>query len=506
LFLFIPSSVFQDTLSGDPYHLSLAVVYLPTPKLPILPLHTSFLPVLVSSSSILTADFDNAIALQAAEDDWDLLCVPADKTLNIGRTRSPVFDSNKLLHITSEQAYGIFQDVGRETKKVTLKPVTEQIKSVNAVTLFALMSIIMGFAFNTAFRPSTPAPTPTVNTPSSSNGLWGMFVPLPNRSMVPPSTSAVPLKEMALSILNPGMTALSVTSPPTSMALSIASSSSKAVSEITNITPNPSISYTKCIQCKFASDKPRASTDMDILSESPTALSEVHMKPSVSIVSRTDGGSSGSNTILFGDQTASSSGSSSSSSGNPKATANPKVISSVSDVLDATSKALENIGNDIVYLTEAADELMTSLRMQRDNIITQSKGKARALSEQLQNLNEEMIYRNERAKSRARELKKHGEELLWNTQERLKKRTERARTKAKELGKSVLESEAWATYQKVQKEVENHLGGDVRENGGEDGGNNRQRVKQRKNKKDKGNFKVYRKGSPRLSRHKRKSH
>jgi len=245
---------------------------------------------------------------------------------------------------------------------------------------------------------------------------------------------------------------------------------------------------------------------MDILSESPTALSEVHMKPSVSIVSRTDGGSSGSNTILFGDQTASSSGSSSSSSGNPKATANPKVISSVSDVLDATSKALENIGNDIVYLTEAADELMTSLRMQRDNIITQSKGKARALSEQLQNLNEEMIYRNERAKSRARELKKHGEELLWNTQERLKKRTERARTKAKELGKSVLESEAWATYQKVQKEVENHLGGDVRENGGEDGGNNRQRVKQRKNKKDKGNFKVYRKGSPRLSRHKRKSH
>ena len=226
------------------------------------------------------------------------------------------------------------------------------------------------------------------------------------------------------------------------------------------------------------------------------------MKPSVSVVSRTDSsGGSGSNTIPFGDQTASSS---SSSSSNPKATTNPKLISSVSDVLDATSKALENIGNDIVYLTEAADELMTSLRMQRDNIITQSKGKARALSEQLQNLNEEMIYRNERAKNRARELKKRGEELFRNTQERLEKRTERARTKAKELGKNVLESEVWATYQKVQEEVENHLSGDVRENGCGDGGNNRQRGKQ--NKKDKGNVKVYRKGLPRLSKHKRKSH
>ena len=133
---FIPSSVFQDTLNGDPDHLSLAVVYLPTAKLPTLRFHNSFLPVLVSSSSILPADFDDAVALQAAEDDWDLLCVPADKTLNIGGTRSPIFDSNKLLHITSEQAYEVFHDIGRETKKVTLKPMTEQVKSVNAVTLY----------------------------------------------------------------------------------------------------------------------------------------------------------------------------------------------------------------------------------------------------------------------------------------------------------------------------------------------------------------------------------
>ena len=482
----------------------MAVVYLPTPKLPTLRWHNSFLPVFVSSS-ILPADFDNTVALQAAEDDWDLLCVPADKILNIAGTRSPVFDSSKLLHITSEQAYGVLQDIGRETKKVTLKPITEQVKSVNAVTLyfffllqkddhltlfirFALMSIIMGFAFNTAFRPSTPPPTPTVSTPSSSNShLWGMFIPLPNRSAVA-SANTVPLKDMALSVFNPGMTALSVTPPPTFMALSV-TSSSKAVAEVTNVSPIPSSSHNNCIYCKSGSDKPKVSTDMVIRSESPTALSEVRVKPSISTASRVDASSSGGNTILFGDQTASS------SSNDPKATTpNPKVIGSVADVLDATSKAIENVGNDIAYLTEAADELMTSLRMQRDSIVSQSKGKARALS---QNLNEEIVYRNERAKTRARELKRRGEELLWNTQESLRKRTEKARKRAKELGKSVLESEAWVTYQKVQEEMESRLTG----NGASKG----QEGKQKKSKKDKENVKAHRKESRRPLRNKRRA-
>lgn len=233
---------------------------------------------------------------------------------------------------------------------------------------------------------------------------------------------------------------------------------------------------------------------MVIRLESATPSSDVHVKPSVSITPRTDGSSSsgGSNNIVFEAQTASS------SSGDPKATtSNPKVvIGSVSDVLDATSKAIENVGNEIAYLSEAADELISSLRIQRDNLVSQSKGKARALGEQIQNLNEEMVYRNERAKTRAKKLKKHGEEMLWNTQEMLKKRTEKAKKRAKELGKSVLESDAWVTYQKVQEEMESRLSG-----GG--GGGKGQMGKQKKIKKGKENSKACRKESRRLLRNKR---
>jgi hypothetical protein len=249
----------------------------------------------------------------------------------------------------------------------------------------------------------------------------------------------------------------------------------------------------KCIYCKSASDKPKASTDMSIRSESATPSSDVHAKPSISVASRTDGSSnSGGSNIVFGDQTASS------SSGDPKATtSNPKVvIGSVSDVLDATSKAIENVGSEIAYLSEAADELLSSLRMQRDNLVSQSKGKARALGEQIQNLNEEMVYRNEKAKTRARKLKKHGEEMLWNTQEMLKKRTENAKKRAKELGKSVMESDAWVAYQKVQEEMESRLSG-----GGCGGGG--QMGKQKKIKKGKENSKACRKESRRLLRNKR---
>ena len=237
---------------------------------------------------------------------------------------------------------------------------------------------------------------------------------------------------------------------------------------------------------------------MVIRSESATPSSDVHLKPSVSVTSHTDGSSSsGSSNIIFGDQTASS------SSGDPKATtSNPKVvIGSVSDVFDVTSKAIENVGNEIAYLSEAADELISSLRLQRDNLVSQSKGKARALSEQIQNLNEEMVYRNERAKTRARKLKKHGEEMLWNTQEMLKKRTEKAKKRAKELGKSVLESDAWVTYQKVQEEMESRLNGVGGVGGG--GGGKGQMGKQKKSKKGKENAKACRKESRRLLRNKR---
>lgn len=75
--------------------------------------------------------------IQAAEDDWDLLGVPANKTIKLGFSKSPVLDADELARIDSTHVYEVLRNVGNDTKKITaLKPLTEHVKSMNAVTLF----------------------------------------------------------------------------------------------------------------------------------------------------------------------------------------------------------------------------------------------------------------------------------------------------------------------------------------------------------------------------------
>ncbi|KAF9477933.1 hypothetical protein BDN70DRAFT_896145 [Pholiota conissans] len=422
---------------------SLAIVYLPTPQLPILSWHSSYLPVLVPS----VTELDHEMMAQAAEDDWDLLGVPANKMIKLGYNKSPVLDANELTSIDSTHVYEVLRNIGNDTKKIAaLKPLTEHVKSMNAVTLFALMSIIMGFAFNTSFRSSTPAPTPTVNGPLSNNGhVWSFFAPQPNRSILAPSTAlqntksdvSPSLKDMAVSVFNPGSTSLSMTIPASSKSLSMTGSSSNAIVEMTTTSP--------VAKCQHCAEKP-LSTDVVLRSTVATSLS-ASPRPEAVVASRS--GSASTILLAAADRAA----------GIPKSTVatvasaaavSLKLNSAVSNVLDATSKRLaEAMGSDLTELAEAADDLL-------DSVIRQSKGKARAFGEQIQNLNEEVVARNERAKQRARELKKMGGELMREARKEFAQRTVKAKKRAKALRKSVVDggTEAWKTYEQAQVSLE----------------------------------------------------
>jgi hypothetical protein len=116
-------------------HPSLAIVYLPTTKLPTLGLHDSFLPVLVPSAPNI--DGENLVIHQAAEDDLELLAIPSSKILQLRSSGSSVFNSEDLPDVKPSQAYDLLYNIGREAKKAVLsKPLTEKLKSVNAVTLY----------------------------------------------------------------------------------------------------------------------------------------------------------------------------------------------------------------------------------------------------------------------------------------------------------------------------------------------------------------------------------
>jgi hypothetical protein len=118
---------------------SLAIVYLPTAELPALSLHDAFLPVLIPSSAEMEGD--DSVMRQAAEDDWDLLGVPANRTLQVGG-KSSVIDSEATSGIKPLRAYELLSSIGDETKKCSPhRPLTEKIKSVNAVTLYVSPSL-----------------------------------------------------------------------------------------------------------------------------------------------------------------------------------------------------------------------------------------------------------------------------------------------------------------------------------------------------------------------------
>jgi len=320
------------------------------------------------------------------------------------------------------------------------------------------MSIVMGFAFNTTFGPTAPTPTPTVNTPSSSNGhLWGMFAPQPNRSVIGSSTHYSQANggvtgpgvitnsfDHAMAVYDARTTSLSVTSPPSSMSIIVASSS-KAISEVTTTSP-----IAKCKQCgkSAACDKSRPSTELVVRSATATSLSELPQgKTSLSVVtSHTNSDASGSS-IALGVPGAI-----------PKLTiataATTLNLNAVSEAFDATTKAFtEAVSNDLNELAEAADEFLASIREQTDNMVRQSKGKARAIGEVV-------VARNERAKMRAKEITKKGGEIVRGATEGLKEgfkeRSGRARRRAKELKKTVLDggNEALRSYGKAQEEWE----------------------------------------------------
>lgn len=324
------------------------------------------------------------------------------------------------------------------------------------------MSIVMGFAFNTVFRPVTPTPTPTTSTPSSSNGhLWGIFAPQPNRSILAPSSvngakgsnsdlAVNPsLKDMAISVFNPGSTSLSMTSSSSSaVSLSVASSSKG--------TPDSTI---KCQQCGSGSklgtaDKSRAATDMILRSTTATSVAAVPHKtitPSGSIIASTADQESETTILLGGAERIPKSTAGTTASG-----ASGFNFNSVSEMFDATTKALvEAVGNDLAELVEVTDDLMLTIR---DH---QWKGKARVIGDQLQNFNEVVMSKHERAKMNARAFGKKAGDFMREATEPLRAGTGRAQKKAKEQMQSLIEggAEAWKAYERAQEEWEDELSG-----------------------------------------------
>jgi len=113
--------------------------------------------------------------------------------------------------------------------------------------------------------------------------------------------------------------------------------------------------------------------------------------------------------------------------------------------MDAGAKIFNNAAKLEKDLIDAMDDLMNTIHAQTQTVVSQSKGKARAFGE-------EVLSRNDKARGRAMELKKKGEELLNSATTQFFERTEIARQRAKGLKGSLWQTPAWKSYEKVHAE------------------------------------------------------
>ncbi|KAJ7637741.1 hypothetical protein DFH06DRAFT_1478715 [Mycena polygramma] len=397
-----PIADVDDPSSQTSGRASLAIVSLPS-SIPRLPKHTLYLPVLFPATDNLVQD--NSQAYQS----WTLLDIPAVQTLRL------IKDSESQIVVDSVETRKMVdpQFVYRELCPL-LSPqakksfgVLEQLRPVHAVTFVALLSLIMGFAVNTVFRLPSLAPPPTVATlvpaHTTPSTLWNMFGTTSNSSVAPLATAPptgnmaiMPstLKDFALAVFNPAATT-------------------------TFLQAGSALDFFRCLP-KAKSTKDVILRPSTALSHSPSSKAPVHT-PSV-------GGNMGKVSALPIDKSA------------PVTSLSLKLVDSLSEVVDSTMKALEEVvGRDFKELMGALDDLMRAIGRQAAMIATDSKSRAQILRERLH-------YRNERAKGKARELKEMGEQFVSRAGERLKARAEIAKTRAHSLRRSFMTTTVWRTY------------------------------------------------------------
>ncbi|KAF5359398.1 hypothetical protein D9756_003398 [Leucocoprinus leucothites] len=414
-------------LQDDVMRASLAIVYLPAATLPVLSLHNAYLPVLVPALPA-SADQAGSVLRHAAEDDWELLGVPVNRTIFLNSDKTPVMSTDALSRLESWKAFEVIRSV--------LDSPAQQIKATSdnnghptrAVTLFALVSIMMGVAFNTAFH--SPVPVGPPGTVRVSGNTWGAFqggqfnrslaVPFAGTSTALATSSS---KDFSLSVLSPGITSLSFSSPQVN-SLSITSrinslSVNNHPSSLSPVYTPTSLAVPGPSRLPIAaSDAPRASSSKDVLVRpaTVTSLSEV-------------------NSLLSATRT-------------EKKRARPdftttnalslRFSNSLSEAMDIGAKIFTNAAR----FENGVKDLVNSIQAQTQTVVTQSKGKARALGE-------EVISRNDRARGRAKELRKKGEELLSSASVQFFERTEIAKQRAKILKDTFKQTEAWKSYERV---------------------------------------------------------
>ncbi|RDX57279.1 hypothetical protein OH76DRAFT_1492399 [Lentinus brumalis] len=392
------------------YRPSLAVVFLPSPIVAV-PEHTLYLPILNPEES--DDEDDDALApidrLLDAEHQWEAMGLPKGKLVSsaLSFSKSSVIEEEEIARASPSK-------VSRALRP--LLPWTEQssgyhLASRHAFTLFAILSIVLGYLVNGSMPLSggrrasptidtiaRPAPSPVVNASDPAPATTPS-----NMALIPSS-----FKELALAAISP---------------FAVASSSSVAMKAVPSPTAAPvegaaqSGAPSECsCGCGLITwpDKFEPTTDIMLRATPPTPALVNH------VYSKGDA-----LPVIGSTASAKDKGKARAMEDGSLYALSTRLAGALTEYLDMRT-VFAQTHKDIQEILDALDELSWAISRQTEEVWKQSKATVQVVRENIR-------ARHERAKTRAKELREAGKRLLSSVSDQVRGRVAMARENAQAL-------------------------------------------------------------------------
>ncbi|KAI8980199.1 hypothetical protein BD414DRAFT_524014 [Trametes punicea] len=366
---------------------SLAVVFVPS-TVRTVPKHTLYLPVLSQDAFDEDDDlFELGDRLLDAEHQWESLGIPKDRTISVAfsASESAVVEEEEIQRASPARVARALRPLLPWTEAGSL----QKLSSRHAFTIFAILSIVLGYLINgslpsvSSWRRATPttdivprslSPTPEVNMSAS--------VPGPTSSAMALVSSS--LKEIALAVLSPQ--ALASTSSVATKA--VPSPTAPAASDPTLEAGAPSECECGCGLITWPG-KLKPATDV--------ALRPTHPAPSLGGQTFNKGGLS----LVSPATPVKGKGKARATEDDSLYALSIRIAGALTEYFD-TCMAFAPSRNDVQEIIEALEELGQAIGRQSESALAQTKSMVDVVRQNLR-------ARHERARTRAKEIRAAGE-------------------------------------------------------------------------------------------------
>ncbi|KAI0955831.1 hypothetical protein AcV7_006394 [Taiwanofungus camphoratus] len=395
---------------------SLAIIFLPS-AITTLHEHTLYLPVFTQTLSIIgmSASTDQ---LFDAEQQWETFGIPRSKLAKFSRSASSVVDQEEIERARPLQVARACRPLFDRCDKKS----TQRLSSKHAFTLFAVLSVVLGYVINGSLTASTLATVPVRQ--QISPPLWGLVRPITSSNQTAPaattsvSSALIPssLKEFALAVLNPApliASTLGSRQSPTS------STSGHNQAEATT---TPSECTCGCGLITWP-EKVRSATDLMLrpIPPAPALSTKGDSEAGFPLVSHQPHGNGKGKAVVRADESL--------------YTLSTRIVGTLSEYFDfrtVTAVVVE----DLQEILDALDALVHAIGRQTILAWEQSKDTVQALRTHIQE-------RHVRARAKALQLREMGGRFISSVHERVRGRATTAKDNARSLRESVLTVDAW---------------------------------------------------------------